>query len=193
MTIPSFNLGLVLPPFLGSRPGSMALQSPYVATPEEVVHRFGTTPTRNEYLRGWLTLRQELRNLGIERGFQWVDGSFVEDKERRLNLPPSDIDLVTCFERPIGLENNLAWRAHAEPFDDTLFDPGYCKATFHCEAFYIDLGRSGSSVASLSAFWFSLFSHQRDTFQWKGVVRVPLGDATVDADANAELTRRGYA
>lgn len=194
MTIPAFDLGLVLPPFLGGRPGAgTAFQSPYEATPEEVVHRFGTTGTRNEYLRGWLNLRRDLRALGIVGGFQWLDGSFVEDKERRLGVAPGDIDLVTCFDRPAGLENDAAFAAVAGPHAATLFDPGHCKATYHCEAFYIDLGRAGQSIANLSAFWFSLFSHQRDTFRWKGVVRVRLGPDIVDAAADAELLRRGFA
>lgn len=192
MTIPAFDLGLTLPPFLGPRPGSLAFQSPYEATADEVVHRFGTSVARNEYLRGWLTLRRNLREFGIVSGFQWLDGSFVEDKERRLGVGPGDIDLVTCFNRPPGLQDDGAFRIAVGPLETTLFDPGYCKATYHCEAFYIDLGRTGKTIANLSAFWFSLFSHQRETFRWKGIVRVALGPANVDDAANAELIRRGF-
>jgi hypothetical protein len=192
MTIPQFDLGLVLPPFLGSRPGSMASQSPYTAMPLELVHRFGTSPERNRLLRGLFDLRVALRNIGVQDGFQWIDGSFVEDKERRLGTAPGDIDIVTCFDRPPTAQADPDWDLIARPLATTLFHPRHCKATYHCEAFYIDLGRSNQSVASLSAFWFSLFSHQRDTFRWKGVVRVNLGPTEVDSDADAELTRRGY-
>jgi hypothetical protein len=191
MPIPAYDMGLVLPPFLGPRPGSMASQSPYEATTEELVHRFGTSPARNTLLRGLLELRAALRAVGISQGFQWIDGSFVEDKERRLGIAPGDIDLVTVFDRPSGLEGNQAWVDAIGPHA-LLFDPAHCKATYRCEAFYIDLGRTGQQVAALSAFWFGLFSHQRDTFRWKGVVRCALGPSAADDAADAELSRRGF-
>lgn len=97
MTIPAYDLGLVLPPFLGPRPGSVATQSPYDATTEELVHRFGTSAARNALLRGLLDLRAALRRIGITTGFQWIDGSFVEDKERRVGSAPGDIDIVTVL------------------------------------------------------------------------------------------------
>lgn len=191
MSIPAFDLGLVLPPFLGDRPGSSATQSPYRATTDDLVHRLGSTPERNTLLRGLLNLRAALRDIGVSNGFQWIDGSFVEDKERRLGIAPADIDVVTIFNRPAGLENEADWDDHTEPYMLTLFDPPYCKARYRCDAFYIDASRSGTSVATSSAFWFSLFSHQRDTFRWKGVVRCELGPAGIDDLADAELARRG--
>lgn len=191
MSIPAYDLGLVLPPFLGPRPGSMASQSPYDATTAEIVARFGTSPARNTLLRGLLNLRAALRGIGVEEGYQWIDGSFVEDKERRLGAAPGDIDVVTVFDRPMGYTDNATWNKMIGPHA-ALFDPAHCKATYQCEAFYIDLGRRGQQVAALSAFWFSLFSHQRETFRWKGVVRCSLGGAGTDATADAELTRRGY-
>lgn len=192
MAIPAFDLGLVLPPFLGSRPGMMAFQSPYEARLEELVSRFGTTPERNRLLRGLVDLRAALRALGIVNGFQWIDGSFVEDKERRLGAPPGDIDIVTCFDRPLTAQTDAEWDRISRPHEATLFDPGHCKTTYKCEAFYIDLGRSGQSIASQSAFWFGLFSHQRDTFRWKGVVRVRLGPDDWDDAAHNELVQRGF-
>ena len=98
---------------------------------------------------------------------------------------------MTVFDRPAGLKDNKRW-ANAMMPHAALFDPGYCKATYFCEAFYIDLGIDGQQVASQSAFWFSLFSHQRDTFRWKGLVRCPLGSSGYDAAADAELVRRGF-
>lgn len=191
MPIPPYNLGLVLPPFLGPRPGTMGIQSPFEATTEDLVHRFGTSPARNLLLRGLLNLRAALRAIGIVEGFQWIDGSFVEDKERRMGAAPGDIDVVTVFDRPAGHQDNKRWVAAMRPHR-TLFDPGFCKTTYSCEAFYIDLGICGQQIASQSVFWFGLFSHQRDTFRWKGVVRCKLGAASIDASADAELVRRGF-
>lgn len=192
MSIPAYDLGGVLPPFLGPRPGISANQSPYEASTEELVHRFGTTADRNELLRGLLSLRADLRSIGITRGFQWIDGSFVEDKEARVGSPPGDIDIVTVFDRPIGYLDDASWQPFVAPYLTTLFDPGYCKATYGCEAFSIDLGRSGQNIAMSSAFWFGLFSHQRDTFRWKGVVQCPLGLDAIDNAASDELSRRGH-
>lgn len=191
MPLPAYDLGLVLPPFLGTSPGSSPSQSPYTADTEELVHRFGSSPARNVLLRGLLDLRAALRAIGIVNGFQWIDGSFVEDKERRLGVAPGDIDIVTVFDRPTGHDDHAVWEAAMRPHAN-LFNPGYCKATYKCEAFYIDTGRKGQRVATESAFWFGLFSHQRDTFRWKGVVRCQLGAAAVDAAADKELARRGF-
>lgn len=191
MAIPAFDLGGVLPPFVGAEPGSFAFQSPYRASPEQLVVRFGTSAHRNHILRGLLTYRHELRKVGLTNGFQWVDGSFVEDKEKTKGSAPKDVDLVTLFERPAGLEADAAWNAFAAPLLSTLLDPDYCKANFACDAYPIDLGVTRQGAAMLSAFWFSLFSHQRATYRWKGIVQIPLGPDSLDAAADAELTRRG--
>jgi hypothetical protein len=191
MSIPAFDLGGVLPPFIGSEPGSFAFQSPYRSSPEDVVVRFGTSPVRNQILRGWLTFRDELRKAGLEEGFQWIDGSFVEDKEKTKGVAPNDVDVITVFKRPPGLSQDADWMPFATTLLPTLFDADYCKAHFHCDAYPIDLGAPSESVAMLSAFWFSLFSHQRATYRWKGIVQIPLGPAPIDAAADGELRRRG--
>jgi hypothetical protein len=191
LSIPAFDLGGVLPPFLGTEPGVLASQSPYEASMLEIVHRLGTSAHRNQLLRGLLDYRAALRGIGLIEGFQWIDGSFVEDKELVRGLAPSDIDVVTLFERT-GFENDEpGWRAHIAPHRFTLFNPRHCKATYRCDAYPIDLGTSGTNVARQSAFWFSLFSHQRDSFRWKGIIQCPLGPDGIDTDASDELARRG--
>jgi len=180
-----------LPPFIGAEPGSFASQSPYRTTPENLIIRFGSSPARNEILRGLLTYRAELRGAGLQDGFQWIDGSFVEDKEKTHGLAPGDVDVVTLFKRPSALTQDAVWNPVATTLLPTLFNPDYCKAHFHCDAYTIDLGGLTQNVAMLSAFWFSLFSHQRTTYRWKGIVQIPLGPPAVDAAADAELRRRG--
>jgi hypothetical protein len=132
-----------------------------------------------------------LRKVGLKDGFQWVDGSFVEDKEKTKGMAPKDVDVVTVFKRPAGLSQDADWVPFATQLLPTLFDADYCKAQFQCDAYQIDLGAPSDSVAMLSAFWFSLFSHQRATYRWKGIVQIPLGPAATDAAADAELRRRG--
>ena len=63
--------------------------SPYVVTALEVVTSLGTSEARKTILRGWLLHRATLRAVGLDRGFQWLDGSFVEDKVLK------DLDVVS--------------------------------------------------------------------------------------------------
>lgn len=189
MTIPAFTSAGVLPPFLGSRPGIMSDQSPYHATLPDLIARFGTTPDRNRLLRGLLSLRAAIHGHGIADGLQWIDGSFVEDKEANVGASPGDIDLVTVFRRPV----RVSWAPLFGTLRSTLFDPAYCKHIYSCEAFYVDADGNPIAVARQSAFWFGLFSHQRTTYIWKGAVALPLDPAIAgDADADVELVRRGF-
>ena len=189
MAIPAFTSAGVLPPFLGSSPGILADQSPYHATLTELVTRFGTTADRNRLLRGLISLRQALHGHGIVEGFQWIDGSFVEDKEMSLGKSPGDIDIVTVFRRPAGVQ----WSSIKGNLLLNLLDPGYCKSKFSCEAFYIDADAGPIEVALQSSFWFGLFSHQRTTYLWKGAVALQLNPVLGDdQNAGAELDRRGF-
>jgi hypothetical protein len=96
MPIPAFSIDGVLPPYVGpGGPGGAPQDmTPYVATAVEVVLTLGTTPRRRTILGRWLDHRAALRGLGFQRGFQWLDGSFVEQKE------PNDLDIVTFVFRP---------------------------------------------------------------------------------------------
>ena len=73
--------------------------SPYAATALEVVTTFGDSPERQVILRGWLAHRAAMREAGFRKGFQWLDGSFVEDKQ------PRDLDIVTFLYRPTGVRD----------------------------------------------------------------------------------------
>jgi hypothetical protein len=90
MSVPAFNIHGVLPPFIGSTPGEPPSQmSPYVVAPVDVVNAFGSTADRLDVLTKWLDHRHQLRHRGIESGFQWLDGSFIERKV------PKDLDVTT--------------------------------------------------------------------------------------------------
>src|SRR5262245_49215124 len=99
MPIPPFDGILnVLPPHLGA-PGMVLDLSPYRCTVAEVCDRFAISPARKRILDGLLKLRAELFALGIE-GFQWLDGSFVEDIEAQEGRDPGDMDVVTFVANP---------------------------------------------------------------------------------------------
>ena len=68
-------------------------RSPYRVLPAEFAIKFGTSPQRLRLLSAFLEYRAELHSIGLVRGFQWVNGSFVENSEIRHGLPPNGIDL----------------------------------------------------------------------------------------------------
>jgi hypothetical protein len=47
--------------------------------------------------------------VGIVEGFQWIDGSFIEDAEKSRGRPPADIDIITFGGRPAGYAEKDAW------------------------------------------------------------------------------------
>ena len=175
--IPKFTLDGILPPFLGSTPaGPHSQMSPYEVTAFEVVEHFGSTENRKEILRKWLNHREALRSIGIAQGFQWLDGSFLEDKE------PKDLDIVTFIHRPPTASDEVAWRAFLMTHE-TLFDRASVKAAFQLDAFSLDLNGNPELLVSVARYFLQLFSHQRSTQLWKGMLQVRMEDAQNDMDA----------
>jgi hypothetical protein len=157
--------------------------SPYQTTIDEFVTRFNATGERREILRGLLTFRQRMRALGFG-GWQWLDGSFLEDVETNEGRAPRDLDIVTFSPLPatvrtLALPALLVWR------DQNLdvFDPDQAKANYRCDARYVDLGTGPYNVVSQARYWFGLFSHQRVTAIWKGMLEIELPQNDVDANA----------
>lgn len=172
--IPTLSQSGFLPPFLpNAGPTEPAAMAPYQADLVEVVQRFAWSPERAEIMRGLLNYRQQLRQAGIHDGFQWVDGSYMEDCEKHRSRPPSDIDLVTFAERPTAYQDAELWKDFVAS-NRTLFDPPTLKRTYRCDAYYEDLGLPSKVIVSRSRYWFGLFSHQRVTYLWKGLLMIPL-------------------
>ncbi len=173
--IPSLNQSGVLPPFLpNAGPTESAAMAPYQATLVEIVQRFASSPERVSILNGLLRYREKLRSYGIIDGFQWIDGSYLEDCEKHRSRPPSDIDLVTFAERPVHCSDLSSWKDFVAQNRSSLFDRDAIKQTYSCDAFYEDLGLPSRQLVSRSRYWFGLFSHQRMTYLWKGLLMVPL-------------------
>ena len=168
-------MGGVLPPFMGGDAvGAFHPRSPYLASMSELAQRFATSPERVSILRCFKRLRDALRGVGFEHGFQWIDGSFVEACETVKGRPPGDVDVVSVLHRPQAHHDQAAWADFVVNHSTTLLDPDHCKATYSCDAYYIDLDIFPRDISEQSAYWFGLFSHQRDTFRWKGLVQVDL-------------------
>lgn len=185
--IPSFNGSGVLPPFLpGNEPTSSAAMAPYRTSIKDLVAEFSGTPERVSILNGLLDFRRNLRNVGIEDGFQWIAGSFMEDCENNRGRPPNDVDVVTFARRPTQHQKQDEWNQFVAA-NQNVFSTRTVKAAHSCDAFYVDLYLPPELVVSRSRYWFGLFSHQRSTYLWKGMLEVPL----VDDDAAARILLSG--
>jgi hypothetical protein len=182
MPIPSFTIDGVLPPYVGpDGPGGGAEDmTPYAVSALEVVATLGLTDRRKTILRGWLRHRNALRSVGFGRGFQWLDGSFVENKD------PRDLDVVSFIYRPPGIHGAVDLANHLRA-NMNIFGRAHAKAAFHLDAFFIDLNGSAEAVVSLTRYWLGLFSHRRGDDLWKGMLQVRLEDVADDTAALAAL------
>ena len=166
MPIPDFDLVTnILPPFLESPTSSN--KSPYRCLFADVESRLGLSAERLEILDGFGMFRAELRSLGIT-GFQWLDGSFVENCEVQKGKPPGDIDVVTFIDAGCSLE------AVMKVIQDPRFNSPLSKQTFHTDSYFIYQGDIFRTVIRSTAYWYGLFSHRRDDFLWKGMLEIPL-------------------
>lgn len=181
MPVPNFTIHGVLPPYIGPNGprGAASDMSPYQATVLEVVARFSSTAERRAILRDWLQHRREMRAHGVVQGFQWIDGSFVEDKI------PADIDVITYFRRPIAHRSDAAIGALFVNEGD-VFRRALIKARLKVDAMFVDLDAPPESVVAGTRYYGSLFSHRRGDDLWKGMVSVSM-DATDEGAAIALL------
>ncbi len=176
MTIPDFASNGCLPPFVNGNPTNPAHRSPYDTSMFQVVERFCSSGERAKLLLGLNEYRKHLFEGGFVSGSQWVDGSFVEDVEAKHNRPPSDIDVVTLFHRPLKYQIDQAtW---VDDYQKTLhrefFDTGRMKATFRCDTYAIDLDAGASSLVRDTVYWGGLFSDIRGSTEKKGILCIPL-------------------
>jgi hypothetical protein len=177
--IPGFNHSHVLPPFLGSDPTALSAVSPYPASMLELVERFGHLPGRTKLLDGLLRYRADLAKLGFVRGFQWLDGSFVENIEIHQQRPPNDIDVATFVYAPDGLnsgEITLLLDTHPD-----LFTSAKAKIKYGCDAYLVPLGNSPVTLVRRTAYYFGMFSHRRGDHVWKGILHTPLDSDDMQA------------
>lgn len=169
--IPEWNISAVLPPVRPGAAGHSPDRSPYKPSLSEVIERFAKTAARLEILRGLLSYRAELRKRGIWAGFQWLNGSFMEHKEVLLLEPPKDVDVVTFFNLPDGLDEKAFFPQIAD-----LFDIPNTKQTYHVDAYPCVLGGAlGETHVTAISYWYSVWSHRRNGL-WKGFVQVDISE-----------------
>lgn len=172
--IPQWTPKGVLPPNNHNTPTSRD-RSPYRASITDFILRYATSAARSTILQGFLSFRKALNNIGLDQGFQWVDGSFVEHVESIQNRDPHDVDVVTFFYSRHGeTQADLLSRG------PDLFDPGMTKMKYHVDAHFVELTESvfeplanQTTLVSQTAYWYSVWSHTREE-QWKGYLQLDL-------------------
>ena len=170
--IPDFsNIG-ILPPYGMYGAADIDGRSPYPTSLEAFVDRFATTQARAALLQGFLAYRARLQQIGLTDGLQWIGGSFVEDCEIIRSRAPGDIDVVT-FLRP--LEDEQEWANLVANNNQLLMDAGHTKDQFQCDAYTSELN---DEMLEEVAYYLTMFSHQRDTEVWKGIIQLDLNDPT---------------
>lgn len=131
-------------------------------------------------LLGLLDFRAALHRLGVQEGFQWIDGSFLENIEQLEGRAPRDIDVVTFVPSMASIPEN---EQAAELDHATL------KTRFHVDAYFVETDElSAELLVGISAYWYSVWSHRR-TNLWKGYLQIsldPAEDQGVREQLNAE-------
>lgn len=182
MPIPAFTIDGVLPPYVGATgPGGAAQDmTPYVATAVEVVTTFGTSGVRRDLLSKWLDHRAAFRALGFAQGFQWIDGSFVEDKV------PQDIDVVSFSRRPVNIAGPAALQALMRANPEQCIRANV-KLRYNLDAFFVDLDGTKEGLVNATRYYLGLFSHRRADGLWKGMVEVRFDNPADDTAAVVAL------
>lgn len=185
MPIPDFAAHGALPPFISGHATIRDARSPYAASMLDVVERFCTSPDRAKLLKGLNNYRKHLHSGGFVSGHQWIDGSFVENVETLRKRSPSDIDVVTLFNRPLKYQiDPHSWPADYEThLFAKYFDTNAMKPVYKCDTYSIDLDAGSRALVRNSIYWFGLFSDMRDTAAKKGIVEIPLAVDAIEFNA----------
>lgn len=132
-------------------------------------------------MKGFLDLRAEVFALGIQ-GFQWLDGSFLENIEMQEGRDPKDLDAVTFVTdpaTPVDLSTRLA-------MNPNLLDHAHVKGTYSVDHYWVSIGSDPVFLVDQTRYWYGLFSHRRDRV-WKGMLVVNLINKADDDDAHVVL------
>ena len=95
----------------------------------------------------------------------------MENKEVVLSEAPKDIDVVTFFHLPNGLDEATFFPRVAD-----LFDVENTKRNYHVDAYPCVLGGAmGETDVTAVSYWYSMWSHRRNGL-WKGFVQVDISE-----------------
>lgn len=163
----SWNEQGFIPP-IGTSPTSWD-RSPYKISLLEFYKRFvKISPERKNLLNGLIAFRKKVHSLGITEGFQWIDGSFLEDIEKIEGRPPNDIDSVIFVER--YNDDNI------DEIYSFFVDKSNIKTKFCIDSYEVWMSELPQrQLIDTSLYWYSMWSHTRNQ-QWKGFIQVDLNE-----------------
>ncbi|MDN4013690.1 hypothetical protein QX233_14525 [Chryseobacterium gambrini] len=176
MPIPDFDHNNVLPPHLGN-PALISDISPYECTTLELCKKFSTSPHRVNLLEKFIEFRMKMRDSGMNCGFQWMDGSFLENIEVSESRQPRDIDVVTFFQ---GL--TIPQLYDIKVVFPEFFSPKLAKNIFFLDHYFVPIDHDPISTVESARYWIQLFTHKRNGI-WKGMLKIPLDTTTNDIEA----------
>ncbi len=185
VVIPAWTANGLIPPVSSAGPTS-AERSPYVVSLSEFVLRFASSAKRKQILYGFLQYRSRLHAAGLTTGFQWIDGSFLENIEVNESRDPNDLDVVTFFALPIGVTQQQIQSRAPDAFPVTGGERTTLKNLFFVDPYFVSLGSRAHLLVQQSVYWSSIWSHRRDS-TWKGYLQIDL-DPQEDALAVSHLT-----
>ena len=192
VAVPSWNARGVIDPNNPLSPTD-ANRSPYAVSLTAFVEAFATSVARATILQGYLRYRAELHTAGLVKGFQWLDGSFLENIEVNEMRDPGDIDVVTFYEMPAAQSQASLRANYPGLFPVNGVEHEALKKRLCVDAYYQQLDgnkptltAAASRLVNWSAYWYSMWSHRRD-LSWKGFMQVDLSGAE-DAQAWTKLS-----
>jgi hypothetical protein len=184
MKLPDWTPAGVLPPYLQGYPANgFESCTPYPATVTELIEKLGTSLRRLEIVVGLLAYREQWYQFGITDGFQWIDGSFMEDIEATERRSPRDVDVVTWFDLPDDLTEDefLASASH-------LYDRAEIKHRYRVDAYSFAFVPDLAIMVEQAAYWYGVWAHRRDDL-WKGFLSIEL-NPLADREAAGFLKQR---
>jgi len=122
---------------------------------------------------------------GYVAGIQFLDGSFVEDVERHSGREPGDIDVFSLLSIPQRyVQSPATWNPDGFTFwAGEIQNQPLNKSRFELDTYAVLIeDMPFVHLVKDVMYWYSLFSHQKLSFAWKGFVAVLL-DQGQDADA----------
>lgn len=175
VSIPTWNALGLLPPMDPGVPTSPQ-RSPYPVSLKDFVMRFATTGERRAILDGFLKYRAMLHQHGVTEGFQWLDGSFLEEIEVLEKRAPRDLDVVSFIHGSLSEDA------------DEYVQHDAAKQRFRVDSYFVEFDQiPPREIAQWSAYWYSMWSHRRNQ-AWKGFLQVELSPVE-DAEAHAWLSQ----
>lgn len=184
--IPEWNAEGLIPPINEQNPAGLD-RSPYEVGLLAFVEHFATSIERCAILEGYLSHRASLHQMGMNSGFQWLDGSFTENIELIDRRAPRDIDVVTFTPEGDDFYDDLT-PEELRILGLNRADKAFVKQQFKVDFYVQSLCDAPEALVEMTSYWYSMWAHRRSK-QWKGFLRVDLDPLHDQAAKDILITR----